>query len=136
MAYCRWSDDCFKSNVYVYESAENAVVIHIRHHRSVHPDGKPHPVDRDEWRRAIKEGDFVKCQDMMERERRWVSELVHVPMDTDENDYPDKINVSYDEAIDYLLELRKAGYHVPQRAIDELMRDRDVYRSREDVGGD
>ncbi|MHA2065498.1 MAG: hypothetical protein ACXABY_14080 [Candidatus Thorarchaeota archaeon] len=107
MSYCRWSSDGWKSDVYVYESAED-FTIHVATNKRVHAD----PCPKVDW----KSGGYLK---QCEEEQRWVDESTLEPLGLphDGETYRED---SAEECVARLLKLREAGYHVPQYAIDNL----------------
>lgn len=112
MSYCRFSDDNWMSDVYVY-GAFGGYTIHVASNRRIGTRPTvPRIGDapREEWLAAHR------------KQMEWL-----------DNNQPTPIGLPFDgqdfglatakECADKLLSLRDAGYHVPQRAIDRLMED-------------
>lgn len=111
MSYCRWSDDDYKCDVYVYQSAScGGYVTHVAGSRYVFKAELPAPVkfsDIDAWiarHKAI--SDMVDDADM---------EPIGLPHDGEDftDTYPE-------DCANRLERLRALGYNVPQYAIDSL----------------
>jgi hypothetical protein len=112
MAYCRWSSDNWKSDVYVYEG--DCFVIHVASRRRVGVENlPPEPLatitsdDRDVWMKKYRE----------HREMLESLPLVDIglPHDGETIECSDA-----SDCVAALLLLRAEGYHVPQHAIDAL----------------
>lgn len=114
MAYCRWSSDNFQSDVYVYLTVSGSYTVHICKMKfQFHPD-YPHPsMPLKEDRETLKKylSDFNRAMDkatLIENETT--------------KEYSDK-SFSFDtlkETIDFLLELRSNGLHIPDVAIQVM----------------
>jgi hypothetical protein len=111
MAYCRWSSDDFRCDVYVYEA--DKWTIHVAGNRILgdiprlpkHPQGVPEAIDA--WFVAYRQqSDFVKAA------QREDIDLPHAG-ETLEADTPGECAAT-------LKTLRGLGYRVPQYAIDAL----------------
>lgn len=109
MSYARWSDDCYQSDVYVYES-DTGFVVHVSTNRYASNERRPtfpRIVTGDSLLRY-----FQQCSAWV---RGATVEPIGLPHDgkTLTADTPK-------ECISILTELQKLGYIVPQRAIDAL----------------
>lgn len=116
MSYCRFSSDDFQSDVYVYEDVSGGFTTHVASKRRVFkgplPPRLPLPEKTDrQW---------AECYLAREREvMRMVGEadLVDIGLPYDGQTFNDPTPGA---AADRLEMLRKAGYNVPQSAIDML----------------
>lgn len=109
MSYCRWSSDNWKSDVYVYQSAE-AFCIHVAGRRLVGDAPEvPSPIgtDFDDWYAAHR-----AQMAWMEKAERANIELPYAGDSFYE--------ATAAEAVDRLKMLQALGYHVPQYAIESL----------------
>jgi len=112
MSYCRFSSDCWQSDVYVYESAEG-FNIHVAGRRYVSDQPRPEfPKDAS----ADNVMAYWKaCDEWVEKAH---AEDINFPAG---DHYVSPILVqSQQECIDKLMELRGMGYRIPQQAIDAL----------------
>lgn len=114
MAYCRFSSDDFKSDVYVYYG-ENGYVIHVSGRRMEPVDAGP----------PVTLSDPVSLSDieaLIARQKR-LAEIVGRAK-TKDIDHPDAgktfVLESEADAINKLLELRENGFYVPEVAIETL----------------
>jgi hypothetical protein len=110
MAYCRWSSDNWRSDVYVYES-DQGIAIHVAGMRYVgeRPEGS--------WIKE-KDGKLVVDEDFALRSRQWLetADMVAIGGPSDGDTYA----CDHAEALETLARLRREGYHVPQHVIDEI----------------
>jgi hypothetical protein len=119
MSYCRWSNDDYQCDVYVYGSVGDFIAIHVAGNR-VTPDTPP-PAGIGDWWARGKAG----IADYMAREKAveaWLATAerkpIGLPHDGESFEEPDE------EAAAVKLEyLRELGYNVPQYAIDALRED-------------
>lgn len=110
MSYCRWSSDCGRSHVYVYQDYTDAYVIHVAAKKRVGdiPDYPPlGSVSAEEFIVAYKHHHAVKRS---------------LPLEPIGLKYDGKsfIEDTPGECADRLESLRAMGYNVPQYAIDAL----------------
>ena len=104
MAYCRWSSDNWKSDVYVFES-DRGVEIHVAGMRYLGeaPQGDYFdPVH------------FQKLQNWLEE-----TERIKIGGPSDGHSYVG----DYEETILTLERLKSEGYHVPSYVIEDLIED-------------
>lgn len=111
MSYCRWSSDCYLSDVYVYE-ADEGVRIHIASGKYISDKTRP-----------LKPPHFSSAKNMMAYIKEceiWVktahTEPIGLPFDGQSFTFD-----TYQEAAKKLIELKNIGYMVPQFAIDSLL---------------
>lgn len=110
MSYCRFSSDCYGSDVYVYESVHGPIVIEVAGMRYESPE--PRPV----YPEGGTIGDLVEY---LSATQAWVNGAhlvpIGLPNDSDhlEADGPK-------EAADLLVRLRAIGYCVPAGVIETL----------------
>jgi len=116
MSYCRWSNDDYQCDVYVYDSVHDCVAIHVAGNRVTPPGPAPAPIG-DWWAR----GD-AGISDYMTRSKaveEWLATgtraTIGLPHDGETFEEPDA-----KAAADKLEYLRGLGYNVPQYAIDAL----------------
>lgn len=121
MAYARWSDDCFQSDVYVYLNNADEYVIHVAAKRAVSAEPRPtppaiawSPENAEEWAQAA--ADYgVACA-------RWVEGAEHTPIGLPcdgQSFYFDGEDAQSCAA--KLRELREMGYYVPNGVIEALL---------------
>ena len=108
MSYCRWSSDAFRSDVYCYEDCNGGYTIHVARMRHEHPC---------ETRIDMSSPESKMESLVKQREELNKSTLVKINLPYDGETYNEP---TIDLCIDRLLELREAGYYVPQSAIDRL----------------
>lgn len=112
MSICRFSGDNWKSDVYIYESAEG-YCIHVASYRYVDvPEVPPAPVNGSdgEWKEWFRL--YHNQQDYL-----GTAEKVKIGGEFDGKSF------CYDDIIDALscvYAIQRAGYHIPEYAIDEL----------------
>ena len=111
MSYCRFSDEDFHCDVYVYESRDG-YVTHVASRRHVLPDGLlPPPLPDD-----------ASAEEWIARHMR-VMEIVSAA-GMEEIDLPEAgdwfVHATPGGCADNLERLRAAGFRVPQYAIDAL----------------
>lgn len=113
MSYCRWSSDSFQSDVYCFAHVDGGITIYVA---SCRRESKiPRPPDGDPINDT--EEEFVKKHEAL---MEWLKQAGLVPIGLP---YDGATFVEPNEraAAERLLELRSAGYWVPQRAIDRLL---------------
>ena len=112
MSYCRFSDNCYQSDVYVYGSIDDVFITHVASNRRV--SDEPIPVCNeniaDPGERFLKY--YHDCSE-------WVDMAKSIPigLPCDGKSYSDS---TAQECADRLESLRAMGYNVPQHAIDSL----------------
>ncbi len=110
MSYCRFSSDCYGSDVYVYESCHGPFVIEVASRR--YQSDEPRPV-------YPQGGTVCDLADYHRATQAWVqgARLVPISLPNDgghlEADDPE-------EAADLLERLRALGYHIPAGVIETL----------------
>jgi len=114
MAYCRWSSDNWKSDVYVYES-DRGIEIYVAGARYV---GSPPSED---WF----DGESNFNIDLINRRTSWFlnAKAVEIGGPSDGKCYV----CEREDALTVLDRLRAEGYHVPQYAIDEIREELEEY---------
>jgi len=121
MSYCRFSSDNFKCDVYCYEHVGGYWQIHVaeqRYDMLDFPDSPP--IEQvEEW--ILWQ---AKRSELMETAR-----LESIGLSLDGNNYQEH---SPGDAADRLEEIRAAGYHVPQYAIDRLREEQEEGYQGED----
>ena len=139
MAYCRFSSDNFKSDVYCYYSASGYLVM-VANNRitSPIPEASLHSmfVDGDP-QKGTTEATLSAWSAQNKLHNEALDAAVRAPIGLPEDgnsytfDYPE-------EAVAYLKELREMGYHVPEQAflglqeeVDLLINDADDKKSSE-----
>lgn len=122
MSYCRWSNDDYQCDVYVYDSVGDFVAIHVADNRVTPPS--PPPPSIGNW---FERGD-AGIADYMARNKavqEWLATGTRAPIglphDGESFEEPDAA-----AAADRLEYLRGLGYNVPQCAIDALREDADA----------
>ena len=113
MSYCRFSTECFRSDVYVWADVEGHWAIAVAGNRYISPEDRP--VTEIDPNNVY--GSFI-LQHRLESE--WVSRALI-----------QKIGLPHDGAlfecatpkdcVEKLMELRAMGYYVPQSAVDSLL---------------
>ena len=112
MSYCRFSSDCYQSDVYVYADVSGGFTTHVagRKRRPLKPVPVPPPDDED-FPLAYWEACSAWCQD--ESNWEW-QDIIHEAGGQTFNDATEKA------CADRLRALKAAGLNVPQYAIDRL----------------
>jgi hypothetical protein len=110
MSYCRVSDECYLSDVYVYESREG-FVIHVASHRYHSNQSRPKKPQTNNVDEVI--AYHQACADWA---LRATTKPIGLPHDGETHTL-----ASAKECAEKLLELREVGYYVPQYAVDALM---------------
>ena len=110
MSYCRWSSDCWYSDVYVYEAAEG-IEIHVAFSRYV--SDEPRPI-------LPPNPTVIDAVDYLMASQKWVktahTENIGLPMDGRNFSFAE-----WGDAIAKLVELTEANYYVPGHVIDALV---------------
>lgn len=112
MSYCRFSSDNWRSDVYVYEHYQGFWQTHVASNRVVgkipnEPDWDLLKTDAKKWMSEHK-----AVMDFLENADR---KPIGLPHDGESFEDP-----TLEECRDRLLELRTAGYHVPDHAVEGL----------------
>lgn len=115
MSYCRWSDDDYRCDVYVYHDVGGWWQTYVAGRRHVFDPPPPLPEDVD---MATDEGLGLWMERHLEVGRR-VRRAEVVDIDLPEAGESFR-HFTPGESADNLERLRGLGYHVPQYAIDEL----------------
>lgn len=110
MSYCRFSSDNWKSDVYVYASAEDCYSIHVAGNRTV--GETPEVPD-------IRTADFDEWKAAHDAQMAWLNKVERHKIDLP---YAGEsfCEESPEAAVARLKELQEIGYHVPQYAIERL----------------
>ena len=113
MSYCRWSSDDFQCDVYVYEDCAGGWTTHLANMRKVFKEPLPEFIsfekkNQKEW--------FERHKKVM----KMCAEADLVPIDLPFDGESFNHNTPR-ECADWLIELKKTGYNVPQYAIDSLI---------------
>lgn len=121
MSYCRWSCDQWQSDVYVFHHDLGHYQIHVAGRKRVpHPD---HPMpevtanilsDFDEW--CKQHGEQMAWLDPDNEGALWHWEALDSPHSGESYECATPL-----ETVEVLENMRLAGLHVPQHAIDSLM---------------
>ena len=109
MSYCRFSSDCYQSDVYVYEGW-NGIAIHVAGARLYSNQPRPEPPDDMDPEKII--AYHAAC-----REWAKAAELRIIGLPCDRQDFYES---TPGEAAQKLIELRDMGYWVPEYAIEAL----------------
>lgn len=110
MSYCRFSTNAFRSDVYCYKHARGGYRIEVAANR-LDIDRESLPDEPEDLHEYIRWYDEELSPKIDEAERRPIG----LPRDGD------SVHVSTPgEATEELRALREEGYHVPQKAIDQL----------------
>jgi len=112
MSYCRFSNDDYQCDVYVYESCYGGFDTHVATYRKVFKEPIPEiiPFDTEhqkEW--------FKRHQKIMKM--CGAADRVKIELPNDGESFNHN---TAKECADNLVELKEAGYNVPQYAIDAL----------------
>lgn len=109
MSYCRFSSNCFRSDVYVYEGW-NGFAIHVAGTRHYSEQPRPEPPDDMDPEKFV--AYYAACKE-------WVkaAELRPIGLPYDCQDF---YFSTPGEAAQKLIELRDMGYWVPEYAIEAL----------------
>lgn len=117
MSYCRFSTDCYQSDVYVYDS-DNGIVCHVASNRLVSPNPRPKWTPRQDG--EDNNSYVVTCLvDYMRACSEWAKNATRTPIGLSR----DGRCFTFDtpsECIEGLEIMRAEGYVVPQSAIDAL----------------
>lgn len=112
MSYCRWSSDDFQCDVYCYADTLGGYATHVAANRAIPAEPLPPKVPFDPQHMDAWLARHEKVMGMIAKAERHPIGLPH-----DGESFNDP---SPDLAADRLMELREAGYRVPQYAIDAL----------------
>lgn len=113
MAYCRFSDDSFRSDIYCYES-EEGFVVNVADTRYFFSEPVP-DLPEDFWNLSPEEINrhFVLMREIIERSKK---EPILLPDAGATFVFDD-----HQSAIDKLVKLRNSGFRVPKIAIVRLL---------------
>jgi HTH-type transcriptional regulator/antitoxin HigA len=125
MSYCRWSDDCFQSDVYCFEGWDG-FCIYVASKRHISDRPKPDKPN-DEYGLGKWYYYHKKC---MEWAKQAETKSIGLPYDGEQYIFDTAI-----ECLEKLLELREIGYRVPQHAIDALSEEMWNYMQYDKGGG-
>lgn len=111
MSYCRWSNDDYQCDVYVYESC-NGFMVHVAGRKYVFKEPVPEhvPFDKEhqkEW--------YARHKKVLRMCDEADQVAIGLPNDGETYDFS-----SPGKCAEFLIELKKSGYSVPQHAIDDL----------------
>ena len=123
MSYCRWSSDDYKSDVYCYESVYGGFDTHVAGRRHVPKESLPPKVSFDDigaWMERHQEVSRIIGE----------ADLVDIGLEFDGETFHDE---NAEGARNTLLMLRKAGYNVPDYAIEALEEEMDAQEENEEV---
>lgn len=112
MSYCRWSDDDYQCDVYVYEDCAGGWTTHVAAKRKIFKEPIPEKVPFDDEHKTAWFERHNKIMEMCEG-------ATHEPigLEFDGESYNHK---TPGECADNLVKLKDVGYNVPQYAIDAL----------------
>jgi len=109
MSYCRWSSDDWKSDIYCYQTYDNAWMIHVAGRRHI--------------------GELPPADHLLPDIKKWVKAHKKQLKALERVKYED-INLPYarksfrettlETCLNRLLQLRDIGYHVPDHTIEIL----------------
>lgn len=118
MSYCRWSDNDFQCDLYVYEDVSGGYQIMVAASRYVFAEPLPEPLDfllipgfTEEQGNAY----LARHAKVMNMVKEASSERIHLPYAGEFFHYD-----TPGECADQLKYLQEIGYRVPQYAIDAL----------------
>ncbi len=117
MSYCRWSDNDFQCDVYVYEDVKGGYTTHVASNRPVYTEPLPPRISLDEHKTC---GDFVdrflerneKMKVLLNKAER---KAIGLPHDGETFNDP-----TPEATADRLQSLKDMGYNVPDYAIESL----------------
>lgn len=112
MSYCRWSDNDYQCDVYVYADSRGGYTIHVASNRPILDEDLPPFVPLDEANIEAWLARNEKLEAWLDRAER---RPIGLPYDGESFNVP-----TASEAADRLEMLKEAGYNVPQYAIDAL----------------
>lgn len=113
MAYCRWSSDDFRSDVYTYEHCDGSWTTHVAGRRRIGLEQLPEsPYTREALQRSDWKDLYKSYHEVLQSLPFEDITLPHVG-ETFKDDSPQ-------ECADRLRMLRGLGYHVPDGVIEEL----------------
>ena len=111
MSYCRWSSDCFQCDVYVYES-DCGFEIHVAVARHVSETPRPELKENPSVDDTVDY--YMACLNWAKNAE--VTAPIGLPFDGESFCFS-----TPKEAAEKLIEIKNAGYYVPQYAIDSLL---------------
>lgn len=112
MSYCRFSDNDFQCDVYCYQDVSGQFVIHVAQSKPVPDDSMPPPLP-----------DGASIDDVVARSilvSQWLRGARRRNLGL-EHDGETFILPTAKEAAAKMIDLRNAGYRVPEYAIDSLI---------------
>jgi hypothetical protein len=110
MSYCRWSDDDFQCDLYIYASCYGGYETHVAGRRYVFKEPLPEPVDSKDFDKWWNRHQIVSS--MVE-----VAELVPIGLPCDGESFND---TTLKELLARVIELKQLGYRVPDYAITRI----------------
>lgn len=115
MAYCRFSTDDFKCDIYCYEDVSGGYTTHVAGMRYVHKDPLPSPV-------VLNSDNVGEWFDRYKKVQQMIGMADHVeiglPYDGETFNDPD-----VESFIERIRMLKKAGYNVPDDIEDRIRED-------------
>lgn len=114
MSYCRWSDDDYQCDVYVYDDVMGGITTHVAGRRYVFAEALPPPLE-------LTPDNIPEWMERHEKIMQMTSAAVLEPIDLEGAGASFNHDTGV-EAAAQLEELKELGFRVPQYAIDALMR--------------
>ncbi|MCK5236064.1 MAG: hypothetical protein KAR06_03680 [Deltaproteobacteria bacterium] len=114
MSYCRWSDDDYQCDVYVYSDCAGGFTTHVAGRRHVFKEPLPEKVPFDDVEKYVER--HSKVMDMCDD-----ATFENIGLDYDGDSFN---HDTAKECADNLITLKEAGYNVPQYAINGLMEEK------------
>lgn len=106
MSYCRWSDDNWKSDVYVYET-NDGFVVSVAAGRYVGDVPKLPSIDNPEFFEAYAKQNLLIAEMPIKK----------IGLEYDGQDFCFK---TLEALMEKLLDIQKAGYHVPEFCLETI----------------
>lgn len=123
MSYCRLSSDDFQSDVYVYATVNGRIHIHMAiQKRKINPKLLPPKIEEPDAN-LVSDEEWDEITQQIDDRNAVVMELLEsIPYEKLNGPFAGKTFVENSKLAAYnrLLEIRNAGYHVPQHALDRL----------------
>ena len=123
MAYCRWSDDDWQCDVYVYEHYEGKYVGHVANYRFLgieiipkNPELEHEFWDSESKMSKARMGEFL---DYHAARKEFISTLQNVKIGGEYDGQTFEVE-TVDELILVLEDIKSKGYHVPEWVFDTL----------------
>lgn len=111
MSYCRFSTDCYQSDIYAYDCVYGGITIHVASNRR--ESDQPRPMLAPDGNRETYLAYMRQCAD-------WVANSKHVPIGLPHDGQTFVFGTDLEAALRKLRELRQLGYRVPDIAIEAL----------------